>query len=92
MEELEQSLETYELQLNQVQLALAADPDNEDLVQLNQDIQQLLALTTQSLLEEKKKQLLAQLEQQDEAQPKVEAETSIPCSSNSDTLKATWSS
>ena len=60
MEELESSLEMYEQQRNQVKQALEADKNNEDLIKLNADLQQLIDLTTQNILEEKKKLLLAQ--------------------------------
>ena len=63
MEELESSLEIYEQQLSQVKQALEADKNNQDLVKLNADLQQLIALTTQNILEEKKKLLLAQVQE-----------------------------
>ena len=50
MDELQSSLTTYELQLEQVQKALAVDGDNEDLKKLHEDLQQLITLTTESLL------------------------------------------
>lgn len=58
MEELERSLEAYEAQLEQIKRALDADPGNTDLKQLKADLDQVILLTSQSLLEEKKKELL----------------------------------
>ena len=66
MEELESSLEMYELQLGQVKQALEADKNNADLIKLNDDLQQLITLTTQNILEEKKKVLLAQVQEMEE--------------------------
>ena len=66
MEELESSLEMYELQLGQVKQALEADKNNADLIKLNDDLQQLITLTTQNILEEKKKALLAQVQDMEE--------------------------
>ena len=67
MMELETSLELYEQQLSQVHQALDADSQNADLTQLVGDLSQLITLTSQNLLEEKKAKLLAQL---DQAHPK----------------------
>ena len=61
MDAIQESLDLYAMQLSQVQAALGAEPANEDLVKLEADLQQLIELTTQNLLEEKKKALLAQL-------------------------------
>ena len=63
MDELQASLDTYQGQLSQVLDALRADPSNADFLQLKQDLDQVIQITTQSLLEEKKKQLLEQLDQ-----------------------------
>jgi hypothetical protein len=63
MDDLESGLEMYEAQLAQVQQALRADKDNADLNQLNTDLRQLIALTKQNILEEKKKLLLAECDQ-----------------------------
>ena len=68
MEELESSLEMYEQQLSQVKQALEADKNNADLIKLNDDLQQLITLTTQNILEEKKKALLAQVQEIEEEQ------------------------
>lgn len=55
------SLSVYELQLSQVKLGLQADPDNQELLELRADLEQLIQLTQESLLEEKKKELLNQV-------------------------------
>ena len=85
MEELESSLEMYELQLGQVKQALEADKNNADLIKLNDDLQQLITLTTQNILEEKKKDLLAQVQEieaeqgiEPEPLPKKSSEVSVP--------------
>jgi survival-of-motor-neuron-related-splicing factor 30 len=41
-----ESLETYQVQLSQVELALAADPDNAELTSLHSELQELINLTT----------------------------------------------
>ncbi|XP_063064360.1 zinc finger CCCH-type with G patch domain-containing protein [Engraulis encrasicolus] len=59
------SIETYNAQLQQVELALGAGLDGEqeaDLLQLKGDLQQLVELTESSLLSLRKSQLLASLE------------------------------
>ena len=70
MEALEQSIQTYELQLKQVNdaiLASASDPSqNQDLVSLKTDLEQLVSLTKQNLVELKKEALLKELEQYDD--------------------------
>jgi len=58
MDALEASLEMHALQLEQVKLALRSDPANEDLLQLKADLEQLISLTNENVLEEKKKELL----------------------------------
>ena len=63
MDELQASLDQYEVQLGQVVQALAAEPDNEDLLQLKQDLDQLIMLSTESLLEQKRQFLLQQKEE-----------------------------
>ncbi len=62
MEELQGSLDAYEVQLEQVRSALLADPGNSDLLQLLRDLEQVVLLTSQSLLEEKKRHLLDRLD------------------------------
>lgn len=42
-------LETYQVQLEQVQVALTSDPDNSELLSLKTQLQELIALTQQSL-------------------------------------------
>lgn len=54
----------YEQQLATVRLALGQDAQNEDLSKLVEDLSQLITLTSQNLLEEKKAKLLAELDQQ----------------------------
>jgi survival-of-motor-neuron-related-splicing factor 30 len=41
-----ESLETYQVQLSQVELALVADPDNAELASLRSELQELINLTT----------------------------------------------
>ena len=41
-----ESLETYQVQLSQVELALAADPENAELASLHSELQELINLTT----------------------------------------------
>lgn len=41
-----ESLETYQVQLSQVELALAADPENAELASLRSELQELINLTT----------------------------------------------
>jgi len=61
MSDLEASITEYEAQLLAVTTAAAADPGNEQLSELQQQLQQLIDLTKESLLEQKKKQLLEQV-------------------------------
>ncbi len=84
MDEVQASLELYETQRSQVEQALLADPDSEDLQKLRQDLDQLIALTTQNLLEEKKKALLSQLE---EHEPKEGEQETGEVNQNCDDLK-----
>ncbi|KAI0313740.1 hypothetical protein OF83DRAFT_1064963 [Amylostereum chailletii] len=44
-------LETYQVQLSQVELALAADPDNAELTSLRSELQELIELTTAAIAE-----------------------------------------
>jgi survival of motor neuron-related-splicing factor 30 len=44
-----QELETYQVQLSQVELALQADPDNEELTSLRSELKELIQLTEASL-------------------------------------------
>lgn len=46
-EELQTSLETYRLQLGQVEAALTAEPTNEELLKLKQDLVDVIALTNE---------------------------------------------
>jgi survival of motor neuron-related-splicing factor 30 len=41
-----ESLETYQVQLSQVELALAGDPENAELISLRSELQELINLTT----------------------------------------------
>ncbi|MCJ8737912.1 hypothetical protein PDJAM_G00029490 [Pangasius djambal] len=62
---LEQAIETYTAQLQQVEAALACDlssSDQADLLKLKEDLVQLISLTESSLVSVKKSQLLASLE------------------------------
>ncbi len=83
MEEAENSLTGYESQLTQVQAALLADPDNSELAQLKNDLDQVILLTSQSLLELKKQQLLDSLEESSAS--KGEEETVASSASNTNT-------
>ena len=60
MDEVQAGLDQYEIQLTQVTQALTADPTNEDLLQLKKDLDQLIVLTTESFLEQKRQALLQQ--------------------------------
>lgn len=44
-------LETYQVQLSQVELALASDPDNEELTSLRSELKELISLTETALAE-----------------------------------------
>jgi len=44
-EDAQESLETYKLQLQQVEAALTNDPDNDDLLKLQKDLQEVIELT-----------------------------------------------
>ena len=49
-------LETYQVQLSQVELALVSEPDNQDLISLRTELQELISLTEHSIaLAEKNK-------------------------------------
>ncbi|KAF8328198.1 uncharacterized protein EI90DRAFT_2926441 [Cantharellus anzutake] len=49
-------LETYQVQLSQVELALVSEPDSQDLISLRTELQELISLTEQSIaLAEKNK-------------------------------------
>ncbi|KAJ7417471.1 Zinc finger CCCH-type with G patch domain-containing protein [Willisornis vidua] len=64
-ESLEAAIQTYNAQLEQVQLALGAGQDpaqHSDLVQLQEDLKQLIELTESSLVAVKKSKLLAALD------------------------------
>ncbi|XP_010159800.1 PREDICTED: zinc finger CCCH-type with G patch domain-containing protein isoform X1 [Eurypyga helias] len=64
-ESLEASIQTYNAQLQQVELALGAglDPSQQsDLIQLQEDLKQLIELTESSLVSVKKSKLLATLD------------------------------
>ncbi|TRY74656.1 hypothetical protein TCAL_00572 [Tigriopus californicus] len=81
-EELESSIKVYETQLKQVQDALASDLGNVELSALVQDLSNLIDLSKQSLLEFKKKELIALL---DHSNPNNKDHTEdIPASKNSD--------
>ncbi|KEP53670.1 survival of motor neuron-related-splicing factor-like protein [Rhizoctonia solani 123E] len=45
-------LETYQVQLSQVELALASDPDNEELTSLRSELKELISLTEAALVED----------------------------------------
>ncbi|CAE6423628.1 unnamed protein product [Rhizoctonia solani] len=45
-------LETYQVQLSQVEVALASDPDNEELTSLRSELKELIALTEAALSQE----------------------------------------
>ncbi|KAJ1311085.1 hypothetical protein OPQ81_009588 [Rhizoctonia solani] len=63
-------LETYQVQLSQVELALASDPDNEELTSLRSELKELISLTEAALA-------------QDESAPAASSSsTSAPASSS----------
>ncbi|XP_054707314.1 survival of motor neuron-related-splicing factor 30-like [Uloborus diversus] len=45
-EDLSQNLQSYQIQLQQVEAALTNDPDNEELLKLKKDLQEVILLTT----------------------------------------------
>lgn len=66
MSDTETNLSNYTLQLEQVTKALEIDPNNDDLKQLANDLGEVVKLLTETLLQEKKQELLKQLEQSQE--------------------------
>jgi hypothetical protein len=79
MDELQLSISTYKIQLEQVRLALQASDDDEnrgELSQLVSDLNELISISEENLLEMKRKELLAQLpdsESEDEEEELVAA-------------------
>ena len=75
------SLQGYEAQLDQVKAALRLDSENDDLIQLRNDLLSLIELTKETLLEQKKRELLAQLgdsdDDENEQQQEQEAEEDV---------------
>ncbi|CAE6396812.1 unnamed protein product [Rhizoctonia solani] len=69
-------LETYQVQLSQVELALASDPDNEELTSLRSELKELISLTEAALAEE-------------DPAPAASGSTSAPASSNNRKQPAT---
>ncbi|KAL4646233.1 zinc finger CCCH-type with G patch domain-containing protein [Arapaima gigas] len=77
---LEAAIETYNAQLQQVELALRAGLDSSqhsDLMKLKEDLQQLIELTQSSLVSVKKSQLLASLEDPNSKQSGAVAERTV---------------
>ena len=62
MENLEESINMYKEQLQAINSTIEANGESEDLKDLKQNIEQLIELTSQSLLEEKKQKLLAEID------------------------------
>ncbi|KAK7095132.1 zinc finger CCCH-type with G patch domain-containing protein-like [Littorina saxatilis] len=69
--ELEQSLELYRAQLSQVQQAISAAGETEELQKLVTDLQELITLTEGSLLSLKKSKLLKTIEDAESSSPRV---------------------
>lgn len=74
----------YETQLKQVQDALVCDPRNDELLTLVKDLTSLIDLTKQSLLEQKKSELLALL---DQSHPNQEEENEAEVSTSTQSLE-----
>lgn len=82
-EELRISLETYRLQLGQVEAALTAEPTNEELLKLKQDLVEVIALTNELLN--------AQLEAQSDSKGKGSSHKKANQWSVGDKCMAPWS-
>ena len=63
LSEMEASVAEYQAQLDMITTALASDQNNSDLLTLKAELTTLLKLTKDSLLEMKKAELLAQVEE-----------------------------
>ena len=62
MENFEESIKMYKAQLQAINSTIEASGESEDLQDLKQNIEQLIELTTQSLLEQKKQELLNEVD------------------------------
>lgn len=92
-ESLEAAIQTYNAQLQQVELALGAglDPSQQsDLIQLQEDLKQLIELTEASLVSVKKSKLLATLDKNASSSPAglLEHDTSADSSAQDDEYAA----
>lgn len=68
---IQQNIQLYTLQLNQVETALQASVPDENLIQLRADLKELISLTEENLLALRKRQLLSELEASDDEQPNL---------------------
>ena len=82
-EELRISLDTYKLQLQQVEAALTAEPTNEELLKLKQDLVEVIALTNELIN--------AQREAEEDVKGKNHAHKKVVQWSVGDKCMAPWS-
>ncbi len=75
-------LQTYQLQLQQVEVALTADPDNQELLKLKEDLDQVIDLT---------KNLIAQQVNSEEPEPSSSSSSAAASSSSSQSTSASSS-
>ena len=76
MEDLTNSLDTYKVQLTQVQAALTLDPENDELLKLQQDLEEVVQLTLDLISNETH-------DTTDAEQKTLKVETSVAASSSS---------
>ena len=62
MENYQESIQIYKTQLDLISTQLESNGENEELLELKQNLEQLIELTTQSLIEQKKSELLKEVE------------------------------
>ena len=62
MENYQESIQIYKAQLDMISTQLESNGQSEELLELKQNLEQLIELTTQSLIEEKKNELLKEVE------------------------------
>lgn len=71
---IQQSLQLYTMQLNQVETAIQASVPDENLIKLRADLKELISLTEESLLDLRKRQLLSELDAANDEQPTFSSE------------------
>lgn len=79
MEDLTNSLDTYKVQLTQVQAALTLDPENDELLKLQQDLEEVVQLTLDLISNE------TQTHDNTDVEQTVHVEPSVPASSSGST-------